>query len=148
MGFTLDDVAEAVEGNNQNVGAGYIERNGQQFLVRVPGQVSGVEEIGNIVLARREGVPIHVHDVAEVAEGQRGDALRAELLTPELAAARRLVASRAAVLPSTDPLEGEPVDLTRPELAAGDLAALASVEARLGSVVQGRLSRLLTVQAP
>ncbi|MEA5666012.1 CusA/CzcA family heavy metal efflux RND transporter [Stenotrophomonas sp. MH1] len=69
LGFTLDDVAEAVEGNNQNVGAGYIERNGQQFLVRVPGQVSGVEEIGNIVLARREGVPIHVHDVAEVAEG-------------------------------------------------------------------------------
>jgi cobalt-zinc-cadmium resistance protein CzcA len=69
LGFTLDDVAEAVEGNNQNVGAGYIERNGQQFLVRVPGQVSGVEEIGNIVLARREGVPIHVHDVAGVAEG-------------------------------------------------------------------------------
>jgi cobalt-zinc-cadmium resistance protein CzcA len=69
LGFTLDDVAEAVEGNNQNIGAGYIERNGQQFLVRVPGQVSGLEEIGNIVLARREGVPIHVHDVAEVAEG-------------------------------------------------------------------------------
>jgi len=69
LGFTLDDVAEAVEGNNQNIGAGYIERNGQQFLVRVPGQVAGLEEIGNIVLARREGVPIHVHDVAEVGEG-------------------------------------------------------------------------------
>uniref|UniRef100_UPI0028AB4572 efflux RND transporter permease subunit n=1 Tax=Stenotrophomonas sp. TaxID=69392 RepID=UPI0028AB4572 len=69
LGFTLDDVAEAVEGNNQNIGAGYIERNGQQFLVRVPGQVAGLEEIGNIVLARREGVPIHVHDVADVAEG-------------------------------------------------------------------------------
>lgn len=69
LGFTLDDVAEAVQGNNQNVGAGYIERNGQQFLVRVPGQVSGVEEIGNIVMARREGVPIHVHDVAQVGEG-------------------------------------------------------------------------------
>lgn len=69
LGFTLDDVAEAVEGNNENIGAGYIERNGQQFLVRVPGQVAGLEEIGNIVLARREGVPIHVHDVADVAEG-------------------------------------------------------------------------------
>ena len=69
LGFTLEDVAQAVEANNQNVGAGYIERNGQQFLVRVPGQVANLEEIGNIVLARREGVPIHVHDVAEVADG-------------------------------------------------------------------------------
>lgn len=69
LGFTLEDVADAVERNNQNVGAGYIERNGQQFLVRIPGQVANLEEIGNIVLARREGVPIHVHDVAEVADG-------------------------------------------------------------------------------
>ncbi|MEG2802745.1 CusA/CzcA family heavy metal efflux RND transporter [Stenotrophomonas sp.] len=69
LGFTLDDVAQAVQANNQNVGAGYIERNGQQFLVRIPGQVANLAEIGNIVLARREGVPIHVHDVAEVGEG-------------------------------------------------------------------------------
>jgi cobalt-zinc-cadmium resistance protein CzcA len=70
LGFTLDDVVQAVQANNQNVGAGYIERNGQQFLVRVPGQVSGVEDIANIVLARRGGVPIHVRDVAQVGEGQ------------------------------------------------------------------------------
>lgn len=69
LGFTLEDVAQAVETNNQNVGAGYIERNGQQFLVRIPGQVANLEEIGNIVLARREGVPIHVHDVADVNDG-------------------------------------------------------------------------------
>lgn len=69
LGFTLDDVARAVEANNRNVGAGYIERNGQQFLVRVPGQVNGVEEIGMIVLDRREGVPIRVRDVAQVGEG-------------------------------------------------------------------------------
>ena len=70
LGFTLDDVVKAVRANNQNVGAGYIERNGQQFLVRIPGQVSGLEDIGDIVLARREGVPIHVHDVAQVLEGK------------------------------------------------------------------------------
>ncbi|AWH55273.1 CusA/CzcA family heavy metal efflux RND transporter [Stenotrophomonas sp. ESTM1D_MKCIP4_1] len=69
LGFTLEEVAAAVEANNQNVGAGYIERNGQQFLVRIPGQVADLQEIGNIVLDRREGVPIHVHDVAEVADG-------------------------------------------------------------------------------
>jgi len=69
LGFTLDDVVAAVQANNQNVGAGYIERNGQQFLVRIPGQVADLEQIGNIVLDRREGVPIHVHDVAQVADG-------------------------------------------------------------------------------
>lgn len=69
LGFTLDDVVAAVQANNQNVGAGYIERNGQQFLVRIPGQVATLEQIGNIVLDRREGVPIHVHDVADVADG-------------------------------------------------------------------------------
>ena len=36
LGFTLNDVVAAVMRNNQNIGAGYIERNGQQFLVRVP----------------------------------------------------------------------------------------------------------------
>ena len=70
LGFTLADVVSAVEANNQNVGAGYIERNGQQFLVRVPSQLAGLQEIGEIVLDRREGVPIHVHDVATVAEGE------------------------------------------------------------------------------
>lgn len=69
LGFTLGDVAAAVAANNQNVGAGYIERNGQQLLVRVPGQVDDLDGIGNIVLDRREGVPIRVRDVAEVGEG-------------------------------------------------------------------------------
>lgn len=70
LGFTLEDVVSAVDANNQNVGAGYIERNGQQFLVRVPGQLAGLQDIGDIVLERREGVPIHVRDVASVGEGE------------------------------------------------------------------------------
>ncbi|NEL41055.1 MAG: CusA/CzcA family heavy metal efflux RND transporter, partial [Xanthomonas perforans] len=70
LGFTLDDVARAVEANNRNIGAGYIERNGQQFLVRVPGQVDDIAQIGAIVLDRRQGVPIRVRDVAQVGEGR------------------------------------------------------------------------------
>ncbi|UOV07043.1 CusA/CzcA family heavy metal efflux RND transporter [Pseudoxanthomonas sp. F37] len=69
LGFTLHDVVTAVASNNQNVGAGYIERNGQQFLVRAPGQVAGLEGIRDIVLDRRDGVPIRVRDVAQVGEG-------------------------------------------------------------------------------
>jgi len=70
LDFTFEDVVTAVASNTRNVGAGYIERNGQQLLVRVPGQVADIEAIGNIVLARRDGVPIHVHDVATVGEGR------------------------------------------------------------------------------
>lgn len=69
LGFTLHDVVGAVAANNRNVGAGYIERNGQQFLVRAPGQVADLKAIREIVLDRREGVPIRVRDVAEVGEG-------------------------------------------------------------------------------
>jgi cobalt-zinc-cadmium resistance protein CzcA len=69
LGFTLQDVVAAVAANNRNTGAGYIERNGQQFLVRVPGQVTDLDEIRAIVLDRREGVPIRVRDVADVGEG-------------------------------------------------------------------------------
>ncbi|MGH8085552.1 MAG: efflux RND transporter permease subunit [Lysobacter sp.] len=70
LGFTLQDIVEAVAANNQNMGAGYIERNGQQYLVRVPGQVGGLDEIRNIVLDRRNGLPIRVGDVATVGEGK------------------------------------------------------------------------------
>lgn len=70
LGFTLQDVVAAVAANNRNVGAGYIERNGEQLLVRVPGQVGDAEQLGLIVLDRREGVPIRVRDVAQVGEGR------------------------------------------------------------------------------
>ncbi|KAF1710863.1 efflux RND transporter permease subunit [Pseudoxanthomonas sacheonensis] len=69
LGFTLHDVVAAVAANNQNIGAGYIERSGQQFLVRVPGQAADLDAIRDIVLDRRQGVPIRVRDVAEVGEG-------------------------------------------------------------------------------
>ena len=70
LGFTLQDVVDALASNNRNVGAGYIERNGEQLLVRVPGQVGDAQQLGMIVLDRREGVPIRVRDTSTVAEGK------------------------------------------------------------------------------
>ncbi len=67
--LSLQDIVSVISTNNQNVGAGYIERNGQQLLVRVPGQVTDLEEIRDIVIDRRQGVPIRVRDVASVGEG-------------------------------------------------------------------------------
>jgi heavy metal efflux system protein len=67
--LTFRDVMQALATHNANVGAGYIERNGEQYLVRTPGQVTDLAEIRDIVVGTRGGVPIRVGDVAEVKEG-------------------------------------------------------------------------------
>ena len=53
--LTFRDVMTALAANNGNVGAGYIERNGEQYLVRTPGQVSSIDEIKQIVLGSHNG---------------------------------------------------------------------------------------------
>ena len=63
------DVMAALATHNANVGAGYIERNGEQYLVRTPGQVDDIEGIRSIVVGSRGGVPIRIDDIAEVKEG-------------------------------------------------------------------------------
>ncbi|WP_346297200.1 CusA/CzcA family heavy metal efflux RND transporter [Rhodopseudomonas sp. P1] len=67
--LSFRDVMTSLASNNANVGAGYIEKNGEQYLVRTPGQVSDVEEIRQIVIGSRSGVPVRIMDVAEVKEG-------------------------------------------------------------------------------
>lgn len=69
-GLALGDLVRALEANNANVGAGYIEKSGEQYLIRVPGQVKTIPDIRNIVIATRNGVPIRVNDVAEVFIGK------------------------------------------------------------------------------
>ncbi|MDZ7514189.1 CusA/CzcA family heavy metal efflux RND transporter, partial [Stenotrophomonas muris] len=68
-GLTLQDVMEAVARSNANVGAGYIEKSGEQYLVRVPGQVADMDGLRKIVVANREGLPLRVGDLADVHEG-------------------------------------------------------------------------------
>jgi cobalt-zinc-cadmium resistance protein CzcA len=68
--LSLADLSTALSKNNTNVGAGYIERNGSQYLVRSPGQVSGLDDIRRIVVAHRQNVPVTVGDIAEVGVGR------------------------------------------------------------------------------
>lgn len=68
-GLSLSDLVRALENNNANMGAGYIEKSGEQYLIRVPGQVSNIEDIGNIVVDTKAGVPVRVSDVADVMIG-------------------------------------------------------------------------------
>ncbi|MFA6311032.1 MAG: CusA/CzcA family heavy metal efflux RND transporter [Sterolibacterium sp.] len=69
-GLSFHDILEALAKNNANVGAGYIEKSGEQYLVRAPGQVTTLDEIGDIVIRSEHGVPIRVKDVAEVMLGK------------------------------------------------------------------------------
>lgn len=69
-GLTFANVVQALERNNANVGAGYIERRGEQYLIRVPGQASNLDDLRNVVLANSGGTPVRVRDVAEVDIGQ------------------------------------------------------------------------------
>lgn len=69
-GLTLSDLVEALERNNSNVGAGYIERRGEQYLIRAPGQLANLDEIGNVVIASPKGIPVRIHDVADVILGK------------------------------------------------------------------------------
>jgi len=69
-GITLADVVNALERNNANVGAGYIERRGEQYLIRAPGQVRSIADIGNVVLRNEGSVPVRIKDVASVELGR------------------------------------------------------------------------------
>lgn len=68
--LTLNDLVTALERNNANVGAGYIERSGEQLLIRAPGQLASIDDIANIVITSSDGTPIRVRNVAQVEIGR------------------------------------------------------------------------------
>jgi len=69
-GLSLADIVNALEKNNSNQGAGYIERRAEQYLVRAPGQVKSMDDIGDIIIGTAAGQPMRVRDVADVAFGR------------------------------------------------------------------------------
>src|SRR6185503_3869258 len=68
-GLTLRQVLEALAENNGNASGGYIEHGGEQYVVRGLGLIHTADDIGRIVVAHRNGTPIFVRDIAEVAIG-------------------------------------------------------------------------------
>ena len=66
---TQQQLVEAVQDNNQNRGAGFVERNGAQWLLRVPGQVTSLEALGDIPLVAADGTHLRIRDVVSVEEG-------------------------------------------------------------------------------
>jgi heavy metal efflux system protein len=69
-GLTFGDVIEALERNNASIGAGFLEHNGEAYLVRATGRIESEEQIRTVVVDERNGVPIYLSDVAEVGIGK------------------------------------------------------------------------------
>jgi cobalt-zinc-cadmium resistance protein CzcA len=67
--LSFRDVLTAIADNNENVGAGYIERSGSQYLIRSPGQLSSIDELRDVVVAKRAGASVRLSQVATVGEG-------------------------------------------------------------------------------
>ncbi|MBL8199654.1 MAG: CusA/CzcA family heavy metal efflux RND transporter [Chromatiales bacterium] len=71
FGLTFDDVVAALENNNASVGAGYVEQNGEQYLIRSPGQVGDIAAVEQIIVTHRDGIPISIRDLADVGLGKQ-----------------------------------------------------------------------------
>ncbi len=70
FGLTYRDVLRALRQNNDNRGAGFIEYNGAQWLMRVPGQAADSQDLADLVISAQNGVPVRISDVASVGPGE------------------------------------------------------------------------------
>jgi cobalt-zinc-cadmium resistance protein CzcA len=70
FGVSLPDIHEALARNNANQGAGFVERNGQQILIRSQGQLQTISDIENVVVNRVNSIPVTVKDIGSVAIGK------------------------------------------------------------------------------
>ena len=66
-GVSVSQIVDQLAANNANAGGGFYSQGGQFFYVRGLGQVRSLEDIGNIVAATHNGIPVYVKDVANVA---------------------------------------------------------------------------------
>lgn len=78
--ITFQSIFDAISKNNSNVGAGYIEHSGRQYLLRVPGQLENISNIEDVVIKNYKGTSVYVKDVATVL---LGDELRTGAVTKD-----------------------------------------------------------------
>jgi cobalt-zinc-cadmium resistance protein CzcA len=70
LSLSFSDVVNVLERNNTSIGAGYIEKSGESYVVRADGRIENAEQIGNIVVANRGGITIYLKDIATVGIGK------------------------------------------------------------------------------
>ena len=69
LNITIGEVFEALNSNNQNTGGSYIEKVNRAYYIRSEGMISSLQDVEHIVVANRNGIPVHVSDVADVRFG-------------------------------------------------------------------------------
>lgn len=69
--LNMQDLLAALERNNSNQGAGFVERNGQQILIRSQAQLKTTQDIGNVVVKLINSVPVTVNDIGKVTIGKK-----------------------------------------------------------------------------
>ena len=70
LGLSFDVVADSIRKNNLNIGPGYIERNGEAYLVKADERLHNIEDIENIVIGHQEGGSVRIKDIAQVVIGK------------------------------------------------------------------------------
>ncbi|MCP1549420.1 MULTISPECIES: CusA/CzcA family heavy metal efflux RND transporter [Methylobacteriaceae] len=70
LDLSFVDIGRALEANNANQGARYLEDNGEGYVVRAAGRLESMEDIGSVVVTTRGGVPVRISDIAEVRIGR------------------------------------------------------------------------------
>ena len=68
-GISIDQIEQALSRNNRNAGGDRINRNNEVLLVRTVGKLHNMDDIKNITVRTRHGIPVHISDVAEVRNG-------------------------------------------------------------------------------
>jgi cobalt-zinc-cadmium resistance protein CzcA len=104
-GLSFQDVIDALKANNASAGAGFIEQKGEQYLVGTTGRLRDEDDIREVVLTTRNGIPVRVADVATVGEGhelrggaamERGEEVVVGTALMLIGENSRIVAERAA----------------------------------------------------
>jgi heavy metal efflux system protein len=114
---SFNDIANALRANNENRGAGYIEKNGQQLLVRAPGQLATIEEILDVIIKQNDGIPVKIHDIAEVAIGKelRTGAATRDGVETVLGTAMMLIGANSRTVARDVALKLEDIQISLPE---------------------------------
>jgi cobalt-zinc-cadmium resistance protein CzcA len=75
---TIEDIIQTIKSNNLNVGAQFLEKNDEEYIVRSTGLLTKIEDIKNLVVKTDNGIPVYLHDIASI---EIGGAIRRGLQT-------------------------------------------------------------------
>ncbi|WP_269618219.1 efflux RND transporter permease subunit [Zhongshania sp. BJYM1] len=148
---SMSDITSALKANNDSRGAGYIERNGQQLLVRSPGHLAGIDDIADVIISERDTIPVKLSDVASIAIGRelRTGAATQDGVETVLGTAMMLIGenSRTVAQNVADQLEAIQVSLPHGVIATSVYDRTALVDKAIATVSKNLLEGSLLVVA-